>query len=90
MEPADNERLAKLCGVLDEHLRQIETAYDVSISRRGAHFSVGGSPAQAQLTVKALRHFYDKAGDDLSIDDIQLGLIELANSGESDCPRPPC
>lgn len=88
MEPADNERLAKLCGVLDEHLRQIETAYDVSISRRGAHFSVGGSPAQAQLTVKALRHFYDKAGDDLSIDDIQLGLIELANSGESDCPAP--
>ncbi|MBX3678594.1 MAG: PhoH family protein [Rhodocyclaceae bacterium] len=88
MEPADNQRLANLCGVLDEHLRQIETAYDVSIARRGAHFSVGGTPTQARLTVKALRHFYDKAGEDLSIDDIQLGLIELANAGESDRPAP--
>ncbi|MDH4216644.1 MAG: PhoH family protein, partial [Gallionella sp.] len=39
LEPVDNQRLAHLCGVLDENLRQIETALEVSISRRGEHFS---------------------------------------------------
>ena len=35
LDPPDNGRLANLCGVLDENLRQIATAYDVEISRRG-------------------------------------------------------
>jgi phosphate starvation-inducible PhoH-like protein len=33
--PTDNARLARLCGPLDENLRQIETAFDVTIARRG-------------------------------------------------------
>ena len=32
--PVDNKRLANLCGVLDENLRQIETALGVKIARR--------------------------------------------------------
>ena len=28
LEPADNQRLANLCGILDENLRQIEAALD--------------------------------------------------------------
>ena len=32
--PVDNQRLANLCGALDENLRQIETALDVGLSRR--------------------------------------------------------
>ena len=35
LEPLDNQRLANLCGALDENLRQLETAYDVEIARRG-------------------------------------------------------
>ena len=34
-EPVDNARLANLCGALDENLRQIESAFDVGIVRRG-------------------------------------------------------
>jgi len=85
-EPSDNARLASLCGALDENLRQIETAYDVTIARRGARFRIDGATAQARLAAAALRHFYDLAKTPLSIDDIQLGLIELRNSGRAPAP----
>ena len=35
LSPVNNSQLANLCGALDENLRQIETALDVSIARRG-------------------------------------------------------
>jgi phosphate starvation-inducible PhoH-like protein len=83
LTPLDNERLANLCGSLDEHLRQIETAFDVAISRRGEHFRIAGDPAQARIAGRALQHFYDLAKAPLSIDEIQLGLIELERQKEA-------
>ena len=79
LEPADNQRLANLCGALDENLRQIATAYDVQLARRGDRIRIHGGNARQAAT--ALRHFYEKSADALSIDEIQLGLIELANHG---------
>ena len=79
LHPVDNLRLASLCGALDENIRQIETAFDVTIARRGERFTLHGEPPRAQLAARALRHFYDKADAELSVDDIQLGLIELSN-----------
>ena len=77
--PIDNARLANLCGAIDENLRQIEAAFDVTISRRGEHCRVSGSTVQARLAANALRHFYDLATAPLSIDEVQLGLIEITN-----------
>ena len=77
--PVDNERLSNLCGVLDENLKQIETALDVSISRRGENFSVSGEAEQTKLAAEALRRFYQMAAQDLSVEDVQLGLIEVRN-----------
>jgi len=88
LEPLDNERLSNLCGALDENLRQIETAYDISISRRGEHFALRGSPAQSALAHKALRYFYDQADDHLTVDDIQLGLVELSAQSQADQGAP--
>ncbi|HEX5093313.1 MAG TPA: PhoH family protein [Burkholderiales bacterium] len=78
LEPVDNPRLARLCGALDENLRQIESALDVSIARRGARFTVRGQPRQAELATRALERFYERAAQELSLDDVQLGLAELA------------
>jgi phosphate starvation-inducible PhoH-like protein len=78
LSPADNQRLASLCGVLDEHLRQIEAALEVSISRRGERFSIGGEPRQAQRAAELLEHFYNRAAGGLSLEDVQLGLAEFA------------
>jgi len=81
--PADNQRLANLCGALDENLRQIETVLDVAIARRGEHFSIRGKPAQTSLAAEALQNFYDQAHNHLGIEQIQLGLIEAMNPHHS-------
>jgi len=78
LEPVDNQRLSRLCGALDENLRQIESALDVTIARRGARFTVRGD--QAQRAAQALEHFYDRASGDLTVDDVQLGLTELTRN----------
>lgn len=74
--PVNNQRLANLCGALDENLRQIETALDVTISRRGENFAVAGGPAPTRLAAKLLQRFYDQADQALTLEDVQLGLIE--------------
>src|SRR3954468_21048052 len=76
--PLDNRALANLCGPLDANLRQIEAALDVTIARRGATFSVSGPPAQAARGARAMQRFYAEAEKPLSVDDIQLGLVEIA------------
>ncbi|ESJ11922.1 phosphate starvation protein PhoH [Cupriavidus sp. HPC(L)] len=70
----DNARLQNLCGPLDENLRQVEQALDVTIQRRGHKMTVRG--ANANEAAAALERFYNQARTPLSIDDVQLGLIE--------------
>jgi phosphate starvation-inducible PhoH-like protein len=77
LDPIDNQRLARLCGALDGNLRQIETALDVQIARRGARFSVRGERQQAERAARAIEVFYARAAQELTIDDVQLGLSEL-------------
>jgi phosphate starvation-inducible PhoH-like protein len=78
LAPLDNRALANLCGALDANLRQIEAALDVTIARRGATFTLRGAPLQLEQAMAALERFYDQAREPLTVDDIQLGLIELA------------
>ncbi len=80
LTPADNSRLANLCGSLDENIRQIEAAFDVTIARRGQVCRVSGETKQARMAKQALEHFYAAADDPLSIDIIQLGLVELSGN----------
>ena len=77
LSPQDNRVLANLCGPLDENLRQLEIAYDVKIARRGAKFSIRGLPARTAGAVAALEHFCGRAAHGLTLDEIQLGLVEL-------------
>ncbi len=81
LTPVDNQRLANLCGTLDENLRQIETALDVTIARRGERFTVRGP--QATQAADVLQKFYDDAKRGLTLDDIQLGLIEVRSRGRA-------
>ena len=79
LSPVNNKHLANLCGALDENLHQIETALDVSIARRGERFTLRGDSAQTARCSEALQQFYAQAREALSVDEIQLGLIELLN-----------
>lgn len=84
----DNERLANLCGPLDENLRQIATAFDVSIARRAEHFSLRGHQDQCRRAIDALQHLFNKADDALLVEDIQLELIELSNFSQANQSAP--
>jgi len=57
-EPADNARLANLCGNLDEHLRQVEQRLGVQIHNRGAQFQVSGDAGPVKAGAEVLDQLY--------------------------------
>ncbi len=75
LSPVNNQKLANLCGVLDENLKQIERTLTVSIRRRGEHFSVEGERDKTVLAAEVLQSFYRNARHTLSAEDIHLGLV---------------
>jgi len=81
LAPLDNRALANLCGPLDVNLRQIEAACDVAITHRGDAFTIAGAPDRAAQAKAALERFYAAAEKPLSVDDIQLGLVEIGTGG---------
>jgi phosphate starvation-inducible PhoH-like protein len=93
-EPLDNTRLAHLCGPLDENLRQISAALDVTIFRRGEKFIVSGS--NAERAVELLERFYAVANKVVPIEEVQLALVEQRSGlkpkshapGEAEAPEP--
>mgnify|MGYP002619921993 CR=1 FL=1 len=71
----DNTRLSNLCGPLDENLRQLATAYGVELARRGHRITLEGERADAASA--ALQYLYEHADHPLSVDELQLNLVEL-------------
>ena len=76
--PLDNDRLAHLCGSMDEHLRDIEAAFGVTVSRRNESFRVEGPKPQAERAVALLQSLYDRARKPIAPEAFQLALAEIA------------
>lgn len=71
-----NAQLANLCGPLDANLRQIAEGLELQITRQGNKLVIQGSNAQAASTL--IFSFHDRAAKRLlSLEDIQLGLVEM-------------
>jgi phosphate starvation-inducible PhoH-like protein len=82
LEPADNERLANLCGQFDEHLRHLERRLGVEINNRGNRFRVIGDAGRVALTGGLLRDLYDASGKEaLTPDRVHLYLQEAGVDG---------
>ena len=77
LQPEDNSRLANLCGALDENIKQIETALEVNINRRGGTFNISGKLNNTRLAAQLIENFYVRAKKPLELEDIQLGLVEV-------------
>lgn len=58
LDPADNQRLANLCGQFDEHLRLIERRLGVEINNRGSSFRIIGIKKSVDATEEILRELY--------------------------------
>ena len=92
-EPVDNTRLAHLSGAFDEHLRAIEAALAVRISRRGEAFRVEGAKDAADRAMTLLQALYARAARPIPADVLQLALVEARQprvpaAGEGQ-PAPP-
>jgi phosphate starvation-inducible protein PhoH and related proteins len=78
LEPADNSRLASLCGPLDANLRLVETRLGVEIRRRGHAFRIKG--ARAAVTESVLRDLFAQTKhQQLTAEQVHLCLVEHAN-----------
>jgi len=77
LTPEDNSRLANLCGALDENIKQIETALEVNINRRGSIFNISGKQDNTRLAAQLIENFYIRAKKPIELEDIQLGLVEI-------------
>ncbi len=72
--PPDNERLAHVCGVLDENLRAIEQGLNVVITRRQEHFRVEGGKLQAPRALALIEALYERSGRPIDEEQLQLML----------------
>ncbi|HEV2702443.1 MAG TPA: PhoH family protein [Steroidobacteraceae bacterium] len=88
LEPADNARLAKLCGPLDENLRLVEDRLNVEVHRRGELFRVVGERAsEAEDTLREL--FRMSKDEDVTPHRVHLTLHERTSDAESPAGRDP-
>ena len=90
LEPADNTRLANLCGQFDEHLRQIERRLNVDIASRGNHFRVTGLPGATQLGSDVLHTLFNMTDqENLDPERVHILLQEsVMNDGEPEAAEP--
>ena len=64
LEPADNNRLANLCGQFDEHLRQIERRLNVEIASRGNRFRITGLPGATEVGGDVLARLFEMTDEE--------------------------
>ena len=58
LSPNDHQRMANLCGHLDEHLRQIENRLEIRLKSRGSHFQLAGSAQAMDIGRRVLEELY--------------------------------
>ena len=86
LEPADNERLANLCGQLDENLRHIERRLGVEINNRGNQFTVIGEDRAIGLAEEVLRDLYAESKKNVlspSVVHLHLQEVDADELGET-------
>ena len=77
LEPADNERLAALCGQFDAHLHQLEQRLGVEINSRGNQFRIIGEAGVVKRASQILESLYlETESGSLSPEKIHLHLQE--------------
>ena len=81
LKPQDNTRLAKLCGTLDENLRQIESYMQVEISNRGNNFIIKGTEESVPKTSELIERLYSMVeGEELTAKQLHLLMSDKSNN----------
>lgn len=91
LEPADNGRLANLCGQFDEHIRQIERRLNVEIASRGNRFRVTGNPGAARIGSDVIRSLFNMTNNERLDPErvhvcLQESVMNDSDAGEAEVP----
>lgn len=93
LEPSDNRRLANLCGQFNQHLRQLEERFSVTINHRGHRFQVVGLTQAVQRVKYVLTQLYIATCDEI-LDPARVHLFSQEStdadlsSQPNDIPEP--
>lgn len=88
LEPADNHRLANLCGQFDEHLRQVERSLGVEVNNRGNAFRIIGDARPVKTASRLLQRLYaETANAALTPAQVQL-FLQSAGAEKTTPPSP--
>ncbi len=93
LTPADNQRLANLCGPMNEHLHLIEIRLGVEINNRSHHFQIIGDAGNVNIAGDILKDLYHCTKDQpLTANHVHLqmqesGLQKMADDLELDASQ---
>ncbi len=85
LTPADNQRLADLCGQFNAHLKQIEEHFGVKITQRGNLFCVDGHNDEVEQAEQVIRKLYDYTAEpgELGSDRVHLAISQMPQESGS-------
>ena len=86
VSPADNRRLAHLCGPLESHLRSIESNLGVALLRRDDSFRIEGPGDAVQRCIILLDGLYAQAHHPIGERKLQLALVHATAAGHPGLP----
>ena len=86
LEPADNERLADLCGYLDENFRLIERRLGIEVNNRGNAFQLIGETVNINAGRDVIEELYQETGqrEALKAETVHVILQSRASQLKSD------
>jgi phosphate starvation-inducible PhoH-like protein len=87
LEPADNQRLANLCGEFNGNLQQIEQRLQVEIANRGNQFNVSGTAEAVKGTGAVLNKLFIEAEhEEITPEHIHLSMQDahIEDIGQDD------
>jgi len=86
LNPADNSRLATLCGEFNSNIKQIESHLKVKIVSKGNLFSINGNKVTTQKARDVLETLYSKIDQDNSItaEQVHMTLTDVKPSSEEE------
>ncbi|MDR2244927.1 MAG: PhoH family protein [Burkholderiales bacterium] len=76
--PTTGKRLQYLCGPMESHLREIETALRVTLQHRHGTFRIRGAAGDTERAASVLQILYAQAKKSLSLEEVQLVVVENA------------
>ena len=77
LQPADNARLAQLCGQFDENIRLLEKRLHVSINNHGNHFRLSGEKSAVIAARRVLTRLYALAArETLNAERVHMAIQE--------------